>query len=79
MIGSQDGRHRILTDRGKEVMFSVPTLADYVTLTPRMVTPVSTLGDGSFTTFKCPSVDLSSGRFTDRGTAGHPCTFSEHC
>ena len=79
IIGTQDGRHRILTDKGKEVMFSVPTLADYVTLTPRMVTPVSGLRDGVCTWSKCPSVDLSSGRFTDRGPAGYPCTFSKYC
>ena len=41
IIGSQDGRHRIQTETGKEITYSMPTLAEYVTLTPRMVTPVS--------------------------------------
>ena len=41
ILGSRDGRRRVTTDQGKEVTFQVPTLSDYVTLTPRMVTPVS--------------------------------------
>ena len=38
-----NGRQRVKTDKGKEVTCSVPTLSEYVTLTPRMVTPVSVI------------------------------------
>ena len=44
-LTANDGRQRVTTDKGREVTVSIPTLSEYVTLTPRMVTPVRFVQD----------------------------------